>query len=101
MMEEKTILRQWALKSDTEQNLLENVLSRFEISKDQINRILTNERRNFGIYSSLENIAENPYCLSEEYMVDSPDDFISFNKIDHGLFLPPELGKMFIAIFDR
>lgn len=89
----RNILRQWALKSDIESNLLENVLPRFDISKEQISRILSINRRDYGIYSYLEDIARNPYCLSEEYVGDGPDDFISFNKIDHGIFLSPELGK--------
>jgi len=86
------LLRRWKLKSDIERELLKNVLLRFDLTKDQIKRILDENRKDYGIYSSLEQIMENPYILSEEYTGDSIDDFISFNKIDHGIFPSPELG---------
>jgi len=89
----KRVLRQWKLKTDLERKLLEDVLPRFDLSKEQIERILSDDRRNYGIYSNLEQIVENPYILYEEYIGDDPDDFISFNKIDHGIFPSPELGK--------
>jgi len=89
----KRVLRQWKLKIDIERKLLEDVLPRFDLSKEQIERILSDDRKNYGIYSNLEQIVENPYILCEEYIGDDPDDFVSFNKIDHGIFPSPELGK--------
>ena len=89
----KRVLRQWKLKTDIERKLLEDVLPRFDLSKEQIERILSNDRKNYGIYSNLEKIVKNPYILCEEYTGDDPDDFISFNKIDYGIFPSPELGK--------
>ncbi len=97
----KKILRQWELKTDVERELLENVLSRFDLSKEQIERILSEKRRNYGIYSSSEQIVENPYILCEEYVGDDPDDFISFNKIDHGVFPSPELGEPHYSDFEK
>lgn len=97
----KRILRQWKLKTDVERELLENVLPRFDLSKEQIERILSENRRNYGIYSSLEQIVENPYILCEEYVGDDPDDFISFNKIDHGIFPSPELGGTHYSDFEK
>jgi len=89
----KRVLRQWELKTDIQRRLLEDVLPRFDLSKEQIERILSDDRKNYGIYSDLEQIVKNPYILCEEYIGDDPDDFISFNKIDHGIFPSPELGK--------
>ena len=92
--EKKRILRQWKLKTtDIERRLLEDVLPRFDLNKEQIERILSENRKNYGIYSDLEKIVKNPYILCEEYRGDDPDDFISFNKIDHGIFPSLELGK--------
>ena len=50
------------------------------------------DRSENGIYSSLEQIAENPYVLSEEFSGDGPDDHIRFSKVDHGVFPSPDLG---------
>ena len=92
--EKKRILRQWKWKLKTleERRILENVLPRFDLTKEQIERILSKERKKYGIYSTLEQIEKNPYILCEEYVGDNPDDFISFNKIDHGIFPSPDLG---------
>jgi ATP-dependent exoDNAse (exonuclease V) alpha subunit len=100
----KKILRQWKLKTDIERELLENVLPKFDLSKEQIEKILSENRRNYGVYSSLEQIAKNPYILCEEYVGDDPDDFISFNKIDHGVFpsLPsPEFDRTHYSDFEK
>jgi len=97
----KKILRHWKLKTDVERELLENVLPRFDLGKEQIERILSEDRRNYSIYSSLEQIVENPYILCEEYAEDDPDDFISFNKIDHGVFPSPELGEAHYSDFEK
>jgi len=97
----KKILRQWKLKTDIERKLLENVLPRFDLSKEQIEKILSENRRNYNIYSSLEQIAKNPYILCEEYVGDDPDDFISFNKIDHGVFPSPEFGGTHYSDFNK
>ena len=52
----------------------------------------TDDPRSYGIYSSLQDIADNPYLLSEEFVGDGPDDVITFNKVDHGIFPSPDLG---------
>lgn len=95
------VLRQWKLKSDIEKELLENVLPRFDFTREQIDRILDEDRKSHGVYSSLEQIAQNPYILSEEYVGDDPDDFISFNKIDHGILPSPELGGQNYPDFEK
>lgn len=86
------IWRQWKLRSDAEKELLEKVIPRFDLTKEQIARILDEEREIYGLLSTLEEIRDNPYVLSEQYIGDGPDDFISFNKIDHGILLSPDLG---------
>jgi exodeoxyribonuclease V alpha subunit len=67
-------------------------LSRIELSKEQWKRILSEEREEFSIVSSIEEIVANPYLLSEEYLGTAEGDIISFNKIDHGTIPSPELG---------
>jgi len=88
----KNIHKQWKLKEDNEQALLRDTLPRFELSSDQIVAILDPDRSKNGIYSTLEEVAENPYILAEEYTGGDPDDHISFNRIDRGVFPSPDLG---------
>jgi exodeoxyribonuclease V alpha subunit len=88
----EAVHRSWKLKNNTEQFLLRQVLPRFELTNDQISRLLSNNRSENGLYSSLETISNNPYIITEEYIGDDPDDFVPFSKIDHGVFPSPEFG---------
>lgn len=88
----KKLQKQWKYKEDIEQQLLLEVFPRFALTPQQISKIVNEERRNNGIYSSLEEIAENPYIICEEYCGDEPDDIISFSTIDHGIFPSPDFG---------
>ena len=91
--EEEQAKRQWQLRDPLERDLLRDVLPRFDIQTKQVQRMLEDGRESFGIYSSLQDIADNPYVLCEEYAGDGSDDTISFNKIDHGVFPSPDLGE--------
>lgn len=93
----KRVRRQWRLKDESQQRLLKDILPRFDLQVDQIDRILSEERAAYGLTSLIKNVAENPYVLSEEYVGDGPDDTISFSKIDHGLFPSPEFGEDAVA----
>ncbi|GAI24431.1 unnamed protein product, partial [marine sediment metagenome] len=88
------IKRRWKLRDSSERELLENILVRFHITTEQIGRIIWDKRQQYGIYSTLEKIIENPYILAEEYVGDGPDDVISFNKIDHGIFPSPDIDVL-------
>lgn len=90
--EKQQIIRQWKLKEDAERKLLENVLPRFDLYTDQIERVLSSDRSNSGIYVTLDEIYQNPYTLCEQFIGTSADDTITFNKIDHGVFPSPHLG---------
>ncbi|OPY56983.1 MAG: ATP-dependent RecD-like DNA helicase [Pelotomaculum sp. PtaU1.Bin035] len=97
---QRKIIRQWQLKNDDEKVLLKNVLPRFDLNPDQIQRIISDAREGNGIEASLSEIADNPYILSEQFIGDGPDDVITFNKIDHGIFPSPELGGESLADID-
>lgn len=92
--------RQWQLRAPDEQRLLRDVLPRFDLYPDQIQRIVSAERAGYGIRATLAEVADNPYLLSEGYVGDGPDDVITFNRIDHGMFPSPELGGEFWAELD-
>lgn len=86
------MLDKWEDLGKEEQKLLIEVLPKFDLTKEQVSNILSEKRKANGIYSGLKEILDNPYILSEEYVGDDVDDYISFNKIDHGIFINPELG---------
>jgi exodeoxyribonuclease V alpha subunit len=92
--------KQWKLKEDDQQILLRDVFPRFELIPEQLAAILDTDRASHGIHSSLNQIAHNPYILAEEYTGDGPDDHISFNKVDHGVFPSPDLGGVPLAEVD-
>ncbi len=87
------VKRNWKLREDKEQELLLNLFPRFALSFQQIENILSNERKANNIYASLVEILENPYLLCEQYIGDNEDDIISFHMIDHGIIPNPDLGQ--------
>lgn len=87
----KAIRRQWRYLEAAQQDLLRDVLPRFDLQTDQIRRIL-DKPESASIYAGYPEIAENPYILCEQYAGDGPDDQITFSQIDHGMFPSPDLG---------
>lgn len=93
----KEITRNWNLQGNTERQLLEVAVPRIELNATQVQNIISEKREENNLYCSLGDILVNPYFLSENYAGDDVDDFISFNKVDHGVLPSPDLGleKMF------
>ncbi|MFN3753978.1 AAA family ATPase [Flavobacterium sp.] len=82
----------WNNHYDKSTKELIKCFSRIELSKEQWNRILSADKEEFSIISSIENIITNPYLIAQEYIGTTEGDIISFNKIDHGMIPSPELG---------
>lgn len=91
----KDIRKKWMLREEDQQRLLRDVLPRFDLTREQIERVVSAERSKYSLYATATEIADNPYLLCEGYIGDGPDDTIPFNKIDHGMFPSPELGGTF------
>ncbi|MFW5890808.1 MAG: AAA family ATPase, partial [bacterium] len=90
----KKVRKNWKLRlTDTKKRLLKNILPRFDIKKEQIEKILDDGRIKNNIYSSLEEIEKNPYLICEEFIGDNVDDIIPFSKIDNGM-IPPDRIKL-------
>lgn len=66
----------------------------FDLTSDQVKNILGDKRGMYSIFSSLNSIYENPYIISEEYIGRDADDFINFEKIDHGMIPSDDLGDI-------
>lgn len=77
--------RQWQLKPDDARTLLRDVLPRFDLEVAQIERIVSEDPATRAAHSLPADAAaplENPYCLCEGYVGDSPDDIIPWGLID-------------------
>lgn len=73
--------------------MLRDVLPRFELGVDQIQKTISPKRtEQCSVRASLAEIAANPYILSEQYVGAHLDDLIPLSKIDHGVFPSPNLG---------
>ncbi len=92
--------RRWKLREEAERHLLAEVLPRFDLSHEQIERVVGERRADHGVEADLAEIAANPYVLVEQYAGDDPDDFIPFAKIDNGMLPSPELGGEALAETD-
>ncbi|MBX7123865.1 MAG: AAA family ATPase [Opitutaceae bacterium] len=90
------VRRQWKLRTADERRLLSTILPRLDLPKEQMERILSEQRADNGVQAGLAEISDNPYVLSEQFTGDDPDDIISFSRIDHGVFPSPDLGGAFL-----
>ena len=72
----------------------------FDFDDNQVKNILGDNRRDFSIYSSLGSIYDNPYIIAEEYIGSDVNDFINFEKIDHGMLPSEDLGDVERIRFD-
>ena len=88
----KVVRREWRLREEEEQRLLLSILPRFDLSGEQMGCILGENRGDVSITASLDEIAENPYLIFEQYQGMDPDDSIPFYKIDNGIIASPEYG---------
>ncbi len=93
----KGFQRNWKLRDNDEKELLLNTLPRFDLAKEQIQNIISEKRDNYSITAKFNDIIENPYILSEQYIGANLDDYISFNKIDNGMLPSPELGLEYLG----
>ena len=85
--------RSWYIKlyNDKLQELAKT-LARIDLTADQIGNILKDNRTENGIFSSIQEIIDNPYILSEEYIGNEIGDDITFAKVDHAVLPEPNLG---------
>ncbi len=87
-----SILRKWKLRDKEDRRLLEELFPLVDISKEQMEKILSKDRRQNNLYLSNVEILENPYTICEKYIGDDINDWITFSKIDHGMIPSPEIG---------
>ncbi|MHB0858406.1 MAG: AAA family ATPase [Anaerolineae bacterium] len=90
----------WQHLEEPKQDMLRDVLPRFDLTKEQITAVL-DKPASVSLKASYEEVWDNPYILSEQYLGKDADDTISFAKVDHGLFPSPELGPGYAYSVDN
>lgn len=88
----KKIRREYQLLGVEKCKLLFNVLSRFDLTANQVKSIVDDDRENVSITASIEDMTDNPYVIFEQYVGLNPEDTIPFYKIDNGVIPSPEYG---------
>ena len=85
----------WKLLTDDKKELLK-LLSRFELSRDQIERIIKEDlRKKSGFKINIQRIIDNPYLLYEDDRGTKDSDPIALETIDHGM-IPDGDARVFI-----
>ena len=88
------VRRRWQLQSAKARQLLQVVIPRIDLDKQQIARVVNgdpNDRLAHGLVDH-DAIVENPYCLCESYVGDDPDDMIPWATVDRAVLPSPELS---------
>jgi exodeoxyribonuclease V alpha subunit len=79
------------LEMGDRQKLWLDVLPRCALTRDQFDRVVSDERDRWGIVATLENIEGNPYLLAEQYVGTDSSDRIRWSTVDRGMLPSPEL----------
>lgn len=90
--ERARIAREWKLQKNDERRLLKDIFPRIDLHESQTEKILSHKRDENGVHSSLSEIGENPYIISEQYVGGDPDDVIPWGRIDRAALPSPQLG---------
>ena len=90
--ERKRMSRSWRLRDDDARMLLRDILPRLDLSAEVMRAVATERRGDRGVSVPAQEIAGNPYLLSEMYCGDDPTDRIPWSAVDRGVIPSPELG---------
>ena len=91
--------RNWRLQDDGARMLLRDILPRLDLSATVMERVAS-KRDEYVLSVSAQEIACNPYLLSEMYCGDDPTDRIPWSVVDRGTLPSPELGGQPLAEVD-
>ncbi|MBU1297911.1 MAG: ATP-dependent RecD-like DNA helicase [Bacteroidetes bacterium] len=95
-----TMLRSENPNEEIKGKLCRDKLAFFDLDDEQVKNILGDKRGMYSIHSSHQAIYDNPYIIAEEYIGSNLDDFVNFEKIDHGMLPTEELGEVERIDFD-
>ena len=96
----KRMSRSWRLLDNGARLLLRDVLPRLDLSAEVMKAVAFERRGDSGLSASAQEIADNPYIISEMYCGDDQADRISWSAVDRGTLPSPELGGQPLADMD-
>ena len=94
--QKRRMSRSWRLLDDGARKLLRDVLPRLDLSADVMRVVASEQRSDSGLSVSTQEIADNPYLLSEMYCGDQADR-IPWSVVDRGALPSPNLGGQPLA----
>lgn len=87
------IRRTIKLRAGDHLDMLTDKLARINIDSRQLQAIMQDNRIEVGVTASLQEIAANPYLLSEQYNgLDGDDPLLGWSKVDRGMLPSPDLS---------
>ena len=98
--EKNRMSRNWRLLDDGARMLLRDVLPRLDLSAKVMKAVVSDRRGDKGLNVSVQEIADNPYLLSEMFCGDDQADRIPWSVVDRGVLPSPELGGQPLADVD-
>lgn len=93
----KRLSRNWKLLDEGARMLIRDILPRLDVSPQTMTAIISDQRSEYGLTVSAEEIATNPYLLSEMYCGDDATDRIPWSTVDRGVLPWPDLGGQPLA----
>lgn len=92
-LERQTIRRKYQLNTeDNATDFLFNVLARFDLKANQVESLISDDRKKVSVTATIDEMIENPYIIFEQYVGYDPDDTIPLYKIDNGVLPSPDYG---------
>jgi exodeoxyribonuclease V alpha subunit len=88
----KKVARNWKLLDNDARLLLKDILPRLHLPQETMKAIVSEDRTACGVSATAEEIAQNPFVLSEQYCGTSVDDRIAWSAVDRGVLPSPDLG---------
>ncbi|MCF7453016.1 AAA family ATPase [Vibrio sp. A1-1] len=71
--------------SEIRKKLLLEIMPRIALSSAQISRLISDQRSEWGVLASEQELVENPYLLAEQYKGDDDSDSIRWSLVDRGM----------------
>ena len=88
----RKIRRDYQLLGKEKSDFLFDILSRFDLTTEQMIYIVGDARENVSITASIEEMQDNPYVIFEQYVGFDEDDTIPLYKIENGIIPSPQYG---------
>lgn len=88
----KRVSRNFKLLGSERQAFLKSIATRIDLPKSVLEVLVSDGLEAHGIEASVEELANDPYLICENFVGSGPDDIVPWSTIDRAVFPSPELG---------